>query len=814
MATLLSDTEILALSDEYIMGSVWESALSADKVKAANTIEAYWRTLPWEETDPFQSANLNDTLRYIYAQSARFALENQDSLASINAKMNDLLRPYLGAGIGEPDARTAAMVFDGVETTGTTTGTGTLTGAQIVALLNDSLGATDWQSGSLTGAEVVAAINTALGYIEWQHAPPAGLDIVLAIDTALGSTDWRTNMGGASSFSDLTGTLGIDQIANSLIVETKLSQGVRDKLNSSGVNNVVVTEETLPAPPVAMRMGWSQTKTMTEAVFVRADNHPTDGAALGTTERVAEPPFPPALKTEPSLYKGIWLAGAPNVAAIQNNLPSLPTNILSFLEDPRPLTVDGVEGVYYASSEQNSAAAGNLHGAVLVGNAIVDETELEPWANTANPTTPIPAAKLTLAPQTPAQTGTQLVDAIDAEIGNDDWQDANPTDAEIVTAINTELGNTDWQTRGGGASSFSDLTGTIAATQIPDDRIVRRMVNAGAIGTDELGVRSVTQPKVGNSAIGTDQLANDAVTNAKLSQAVRDAIAAGGGGGGGGGTSVTWYQRAEDTTVTAPGYDSDAVAVSNVVVPAGATVVVAANCALIGNPKQSSSFHLRLYRGSTAIRDESADSEVTVTSTRPAKTAGVINYIDTPAAGTYTYSLRVAKVGPGTGHIDNRHIMVGVFAASTGGGGGTPAASSFAELTGSIASSQIPAGLIEEEKLDVSNAPADGQLLSWDTTDGLTWTNAPTGTGGASSFNQLTGMIADSQIPASIARDTEVPQLASVADFAAAIAKPDDDGKFYYWTEGALIFEEVNDEAAAIAKPDDDNVFYFWTEAE
>ena len=135
-------------------------------------------------------------------------------------------------------------------------------------------------------------------------------------------------------------------------------------------------------------------------------------------------------------------------------------------------------------------------------------------------------------------------------------------------------------------------------------------------------------------------------------------------------------------------------------------------------------------------------------------------------------------------------------------------------MTGSLASSQIPAGLIVEDKLAVSNAPVDGQVLSWNGTAFEWVVNAGTGGGGASAFSQLTGQITDSQLPSFVARTPQLDDFESVADFAAADAKSDTDGKFYYWqTTGApLVFVEVNDKAAAQSKADDDDNFYFWTE--
>ena len=50
----------------------------------------------------------------------------------------------------------------------------------------------------------------------------------------------------------------------------------------------------LPGAPVAMRIGWAQTLPFIEAEFIRANNHPLDGVAVGVTEGgLNTPPFPP-----------------------------------------------------------------------------------------------------------------------------------------------------------------------------------------------------------------------------------------------------------------------------------------------------------------------------------------------------------------------------------------------------------------------------------------------------------------------------------------------------------------------------------------
>ena len=81
-----------------------------------------------------------------------------------------------------------------------------------------------------------------------------------------------------------------------------------------------------------------------------------------------------------------------------------------------------------------------------------------------------------------------------------------------VTAVNSDSAETVTLSSsgggGGGASAFSELTGQIAATQIPDDVITRAKIGSAAVGATELGTSSVTTAKLDDDAVTTDKLAN------------------------------------------------------------------------------------------------------------------------------------------------------------------------------------------------------------------------------------------------------------------------------------------------------------------
>ena len=67
---------------------------------------------------------------------------------------------------------------------------------------------------------------------------------------------------------------------------------------------------------IGVRVGWAQSRQVSGGVFVRANNHPVDGASIGMSDSVVVPPFPPALTGDQSLYLHVWLAGDPDIHEI------------------------------------------------------------------------------------------------------------------------------------------------------------------------------------------------------------------------------------------------------------------------------------------------------------------------------------------------------------------------------------------------------------------------------------------------------------------------------------------------------------------
>ena len=121
----------------------------------------------------------------------------------------------------------------------------------------------------------------------------------------------------------------------------------------------------LPGPPVAMRLGWSQSRTFTALDFNRP---PMGGSAAGMSDGLAAPPFPPSLNTDSTLYLGLWLAGDPDIADLPSGFAAT---------DKRALAVDGTAGHYFPSSGRLAASvAGTVYRVVLAGPRILTENDL------------------------------------------------------------------------------------------------------------------------------------------------------------------------------------------------------------------------------------------------------------------------------------------------------------------------------------------------------------------------------------------------------------------------------------------------------
>ena len=171
--------------------------------------------------------------------------------------------------------------------------------------------------------------------------------------------------------SDLLAT-----VTNSRLVKigaTGLFELVAEAPGSPGEPIVDVVGGRLPAAAVAMRLGWSQSRTFIEGTFTRANSHPADGAADGTTMGLSVPPFPPGIASDPSLYLGIWIAGDPDVQAIDRSGQIDGEDSLDFFPpaDRQALTVSSVDGYYYPASSREFPPSDDVLSVTLGGGPLI-----------------------------------------------------------------------------------------------------------------------------------------------------------------------------------------------------------------------------------------------------------------------------------------------------------------------------------------------------------------------------------------------------------------------------------------------------------
>ena len=156
-----------------------------------------------------------------------------------------------------------------------------------------------------------------------------------------------------------------------------------------------------------------------------------------------------------------------------------------------------------------------------------------------------------------------------------------------------------------------------------------------------------------------------------------------------------------------------------------------------------------------------------------------------------------ASIQAGSLDVDGGHISLVKIGGIQGAAGTGSTVDTDSSLTGDGSGTSplgIADGSITEAKLAASNTPTDGQVLTYDATDGLTWAVDDTDSGGLSTVStdatidgdgstgsplsladaavtdakivdmaatKLTGLIDDARIPSSIARDTELPDVSS-----------------------------------------------------
>ena len=162
----------------------------------------------------------------------------------------------------------------------------------------------------------------------------------------------------------------------------------------AGTNVNVFDGNRFPAVDIVLRLGWSQTQDFNQDVFIRADNHPLDGAAQGFTLGTQIPPFPPALIDDDSLYLHVWVGSLRAGPLYFNDAPDQIGAFTPLLEQE----LQGEEGAFSTSNQRlDPANSGYFISTDVPGELILGEDDVEDWSKRGN-TDPIPAEKLTEAP--------------------------------------------------------------------------------------------------------------------------------------------------------------------------------------------------------------------------------------------------------------------------------------------------------------------------------------------------------------------------------------------------------------------------------
>ena len=203
------------------------------------------------------------------------------------------------------------------------------------------------------------------------------------------------------------GVVGVDQVARAAaaealaaaeaaalvaagkITEARALELIQMRINAlaeDAAGTVTIEDGRLPGPAVVMRLGWGQSQAFTADSFIRADNHPLDGAAIGDTDGLAIPPWPPAFADDASLFLGIWVAGDPLIVAVDRSGYLDGEDGIEFFPsaDKYALQVDGAIGHVYPSTVRDYPFTGEDILSLLLGGGplIITEDNIDQYAPT------------------------------------------------------------------------------------------------------------------------------------------------------------------------------------------------------------------------------------------------------------------------------------------------------------------------------------------------------------------------------------------------------------------------------------------------
>ena len=137
----------------------------------------------------------------------------------------------------------------------------------------------------------------------------------------------------------------------------------------------VVNSARLPVGTIPLRLGWAQGRAPSDDIFIRAGNHPIDGAAVGTVAGLSIPVFPPALNSDVTLYLFIWIGTAiDNIADIR--LSGGGGTLIGSISNGEAYTLEGVTGTVYVSEQRLSAGTSAFQISAVVGGDLIAS---QPW---------------------------------------------------------------------------------------------------------------------------------------------------------------------------------------------------------------------------------------------------------------------------------------------------------------------------------------------------------------------------------------------------------------------------------------------------
>ena len=133
-----------------------------------------------------------------------------------------------------------------------------------------------------------------------------------------------------------------------------------------------------------MRIGWSNKQIVADEIFTRDDNHPSDGAAVGTVSGLNPTVFPPALNSRSTLFLFVWIAAPVNQVGdliLSGGVGSLIGSGLALAA----YTYAGTAGTVWISDLRLAPSLATFSISAFVSGALIlTEGDVEPWARTGD----------------------------------------------------------------------------------------------------------------------------------------------------------------------------------------------------------------------------------------------------------------------------------------------------------------------------------------------------------------------------------------------------------------------------------------------